>query len=53
MNTPTMKNVFQKNNWNQGTVELHTDPLPILLIRSMNDKKLDKYCVKFKLCRDP
>ena len=28
-------------------------PPLILLIKSKNDDKLDKYCVKIELCRDP
>ena len=48
-----MNNFYQKNNWNQVTVQVHVEPPPIPLIKSNNGDKSDKYCVKVKLCRDP
>ena len=39
-------------NWNWGTVQVHVEPPLIPLIKSKNNDKLDKYCVKIKLCRD-
>ena len=48
-----MKNVLQKNNWNRGAVQVRVDPPPIPFIESKKDIKLDKYCGKIKLRRDP
>ena len=36
-----------------GTVQVHVEPPPIPLIKSNNDEKMDKDCVKLKLHRDP
>ena len=49
MNTSTMKNFLHQNNWNQGAVQVQVDPPPMLLIRSKNNEKSDKDCVKIKL----
>ena len=38
---------------NKETVQVHVEPPPILLMKSKNDEKLDKYSVKIKLSRDP
>ena len=48
-----MNNVSHKNKCNQGAVQMHVDPPPIQLIKSNNDTKSDKDCVKIKLCRYP
>ena len=44
-----MKNISHKDNWNGGREQFHVDPPPTLLIKSNNDDKLDKYCVKIKI----
>ena len=49
----TMKNIFHKKNWNQGAVEIHVETPPILLIKGDNNTKMDKYCIKIELRRDP
>ena len=48
-----MKNVSNKNNCNQVTVQVYTKQPPIPVIKSNSNKKLDKYCVKNKLLRYP
>ena len=48
-----MKNVSQKKGWSRGAVQMHLDPPPITIIKSNNNVKLDKYCVKTKLRSDP
>ena len=48
-----MKNIFHKKKWNVGTVQVHVDPPLIPLIKSKNNEKLDKDCVKIKLRRYP
>ena len=48
-----MKNLFYNNDWNQGSVQLHVDPLLIQSIKSKNYTESDKNCVKTKLHRDP
>ena len=46
-----MKNILNNKEWNSGKVQVHLDSIPITLIESKNDEKLDKYCVKIKLRR--
>ena len=53
MKPSTAKNVSHKNNWNQVAVQVHVHPPLIPLNKSNNDDKLDRYCVKNKLRRDP
>ena len=48
-----MNNVSNNKNWDLGTVQVHVDTSPTLLIKSKNNEKLDKDCVKIKLCRYP
>ena len=48
-----MKNVYHKKNWRTGSVQIHADPPLILFIKSKNDEKSEKDCVKIKLRRDP
>ena len=48
-----MKKVSHRKIFNTGTVQVHVDPPPIPLIKCKNYEKLDKYCVKIKLCRYP
>ena len=48
----TMKNVYHKKNCNQVAVQVHVDPPLIMLIKNKNDEKLDKDCLKIKLCGD-
>ena len=43
MNTETMKNFSNRNNWNVTMVEQHVEPPLIPLIKSMRDCKSDKY----------
>ena len=47
-----MKNVFHKNKWNTGTVQVHVDPSPVPLIKNKNYEKLNKDFL-IKLGRDP
>ena len=47
-----MKNCSHKKNWNLVTVQVHMEPPPFPLIKSKNDEKLDKDCVKIKLHRN-
>ena len=53
MKPSTAKNVSHKNNWNQVAVQVHVHAPLIPLNKSNNDDKLDRYCVKNKLRRDP
>ena len=46
-----MKNVSHKNNWNLVAVQVYMESHLIMLIKSMNDEKLDRYCVKMKFLR--
>ena len=46
-----MKKVLQKKNWNQVAVHMHVEPPPVPFIKSNNDRKPDKYCVKITLLR--
>ena len=46
-----MNNISHKNNWNQGTVQGNVESSLILLVKSENDEKSDKDCVKNKLPR--
>ena len=46
-----MKNVSHKNNCNRGSVEAHIDQLQIMFIKSNNNEKSDKDCVKIILRR--
>ena len=48
-----MKNILHSKGWILGAVQIHPDPPPIPLNKSKNDAKLDKDCVKNKLCMDP
>ena len=48
-----MNNVFHKKTWNMGTLKVHVQPPPIILIKSKNDDKSDKDCVKIKFSRYP
>ena len=41
-----MKSVSHKNNWNLGELQVHVEPPRIALIRSDNDEKLYKDCIK-------
>ena len=47
-----MMNFSHKKKWNAGTLQVHMDPPPIPTIRSKNDDKSDKDCVKIKLRQD-
>ena len=46
-----MKKIPHKNIWHTGAVQIHVDPPPIHSIKSKNDFKLEKDCVKIKLRR--
>ena len=46
-----MKNVLNQKNWNQVAVQMHVEPLLVPLIKSNNDRNLDRDCVKIKLLR--
>ena len=48
-----MKNVLHKNNFNLVALKVHVDTTLITLTKLNSDEKLYKYCVNFKLCRDP
>ena len=48
-----MKNISHKKKWDAGTVKVHVEQPLISLIKSKNDQKSDKYCVKIKFCRYP
>ena len=48
-----MKNVSHKKCWMHGAVQMHLDPHPIMFIKSNNNAKSERYCVKIKICRDP
>ena len=47
-----MKNVSHSNKCNVRTVQVHVGEPLIPPIKSNNNKKSDKYCVKIKLSRD-
>ena len=47
-----ISNVSHKKGWSRGEVQMHLEPHRILLIKINNDVKLDKGCVKNKLCRN-
>ena len=47
------KYIWNKKNWNRGTIQVHVDPPLIPLIKSKNYEKPDKARVKIKLLRDP
>ena len=53
MNTSTMNNVYHNKRCNTGNVKVHMYPPPIPLIKSNNNDKPEKYCVKTKLRRYP
>ena len=46
-------NVFHRKIWCNVAVQIHVEPPHVTLIKSKNDAKLENYCVKIKLCRDP
>ena len=48
-----MKNVFNYNSCNSGTVQLHMETPPIPLIKIKIDEKLDNFFVRVKFCRYP
>ena len=48
-----MKKVLHKQIWRTGSVQIYVKPPLIPLIKSKNDAKLDKNCVRIKLNRDP
>ena len=48
-----MNNVSQKKNCNWGSIQVYVNPPLIMLFKSKNDTKSDKYCVKIKLRKDP
>ena len=48
-NTFDDKNVSHMKNWNAGTVKMHADTYPILMIKSKNNDKKDKDSVKIKV----
>ena len=41
-----MNNASYKKNLNQRTVQVHVEPPPIPWIKSKNNYKSEKYCVK-------
>ena len=41
-----MKYVSHKKGWSRFAVHIHVDPPPIPLIKSKNDEKIDRYCVR-------
>ena len=47
-----MNNISQKKVWRNGALQIHMDQLPIPLIKSNNDMKVEKYSVKIELRRD-
>ena len=47
-----MKNVLHKKNWNQVEVHMHVEPPQVPFIKSKNDRRPNKECVKVKLLRD-
>ena len=53
MKPSEIKNVSDKERWNRVSVQVHMDPPLIPLIKSKNDYKSDKNCVKIKLRKDP
>ena len=46
-----MKNVLNQKNWNQVVLHMHVETPPVPFIKSNNDNKPDKDCVKIKLLR--
>ena len=48
-----MKNVLNKKIGCTGAVQIHVEPPPNNLIKSNNNAKLDKYCVKIDFFRGP
>ena len=48
-----MNNVSQKKSRNSGMTQIRVEPLPIPLIKSKHNYKLEKYFIKIKLCRGP
>ena len=44
-----MRNVSHNKDWNRGSVQVHVDQPLIPIIRSKNNTKLDKDCLKIKL----
>ena len=48
-----MKNILQKTNWNIRSIQVHLELPLITLIKSNNDKKLDKGYVEIKFHGDP
>ena len=48
-----MDNVSHLKIWRTGAVQIHVEPSPITMIKSKNDTKSEKDCVKIKLCGNP
>ena len=48
-----MNNVFYKNRFCTGAVQIHAEPYLIPLIQSMLDLKMERNYVKIKLHRNP
>ena len=46
-----MKNVYHKEIWRTGAVQIHMEPHPIPVIKSNNDKKSENDSIKIKLRR--
>ena len=49
---PKIKSALNNKIWHTGAAQIHVEPHPIPLIKSKNDTKAKKYCVKIKLRRD-
>ena len=48
-----MNKDLHKKNCNRGSIQVYVNPPLIMLFKSKNDTKSDKYCVKIKLRKDP
>ena len=48
-----MKNISQKSIFHIGTVQIHVDSPTITLIKSDLDLKMQRFCMKIKLYRNP